>query len=274
MITLDRLALNQVTIKYATLTDAIAAAAAAGIAHLGVWRESIAEMGAVRAGRLIRDAGLQVSTLCRGGFFTDSDAEGRLRALASNRTAIVEAQALSTRELVLVAGGLAPEDRDLPSARDRVAEAIGELVPFAVDHGVRLAIEPLHPMLCADRCVISTLSQALDIAEQFPATAVGVVIDTYHLWWDPALRAQIARAKGRIASFQLGDWVLPLPANVALGRGHLGDGCIDFRSIADVVDAAGYTGPVEVEIFNEAVWDTPTAQTVATVRDRFRRHFG
>jgi sugar phosphate isomerase/epimerase len=140
---------------------------------------------------------------------------------------------------------------------------------------VRLGIEPLHPMFCADRCVISSLGEALDLAEQFPADQVGVVIDSYHVWWDAALAQQIARAGagGRIAAFQVCDWVVPLPADALMGRGHLGDGSIDFRSMTRAVLAAGYTGFVEVEIFNEDVWAAPPAETAARVRATFAATF-
>ena len=158
--------------------------------------------------------------------------------------------------LVLVSGGLPPGSRDLVLARQMVADALGELAPRAGELGVRLGIEALHPMFCADRCVVSTLGQALDLAEQFPADQVGVVVDSYHVWWDPDLFAQIARAGAgdRIVSFQLCDWVVPLPADVLMGRGHLGDGSIDFAPMTAAVLATGYDGLVEVEIFNEDVW--------------------
>jgi sugar phosphate isomerase/epimerase len=150
-----------------------------------------------------------------------------------------------------------------------IADAIGELVPEALRLGVRLGIEALHPMFCADRCVISSLGEALDLALSFPADAVGVVVDTYHVWWDARLAAEIARAGPRIVSYQVCDWVLPLPADVLLGRGHVGDGVIDFGPISAAVSAAGYHGDVEVEIFNAAVWDAPPDQTAATVVERF-----
>ncbi|NEE56927.1 sugar phosphate isomerase/epimerase, partial [Streptomyces sp. SID8455] len=187
---------------------------------------------------------------------TALDPAERARALDDNRRAVDEAAALNTDTLVLVSGGLPPGSRDLHGARERVADALAELAPYAAERGVRLAIEPLHPMFASDRCVVSTLAQALDIAERFPAERVGVVVDTYHLWWDDRAPAEIARAGagGRIHAFQLADWITPLPAGVLLGRGQLGDGCVDFRSFRSQVESAGYDGPIEVEIFNEALW--------------------
>jgi len=147
-------------------------------------------------------------------------------------------------------------------------------VPDAQRLGVRLGIEALHPMFCADRCVISSLGEAVDLALTFPADAVGVVVDTYHVWWDARLASEIARAGTRIVSYQVCDWVLPLPQDTLLGRGHLGDGVIDFGPISASVAAAGYRGYVEVEIFNAGVWDAPPDQTAATVRERFAATFG
>ena len=177
--------------------------------------------------------------------------------------------------LVLVSGGLPAGSRDLPLARQMVADALGELAPHAGEVGVRLAIEALHPMFCADRCVVSSLGEALDLAEQFPAEQVGVVIDSYHVWWDAGLPAQLARAGagGRIAAYQLCDWVVPLPADMLMGRGHLGDGSIDFRAMTRDVLATGYDGYVEVEIFNADVWAAPAMDTAARVRQTFAATF-
>jgi sugar phosphate isomerase/epimerase len=215
-----------------------------------------------------------VTSLCRGGFFTAAASADRRSALADNRAAIEEAAMLEADVLVLVAGGLPAGSRDLPAARRVIADAVGELVPRAQELGVRLGIEALHPMFCADRCAISTLAQAVELAQQFPAEAVGVVVDSYHLWWDPELIAAISSACGRIASYQVCDWVLPLPADLLLGRGHLGDGVIDFGPMSDAVLAAGYDGFVEVEIFNQQIWDAPADDTVSTVRKRFAEHLG
>ncbi|WAL74769.1 sugar phosphate isomerase/epimerase [Kitasatospora sp. YST-16] len=270
----DRLSLNQVTTKRWSLPEAVQGCVDAGIPAIGLWRDKVAETGVAEAAKLVRDAGLAVSTLCRGGFLTAPGPDGRRAALAENLRALEEAAELGTDTLVLVVGGLPDGSRDLPGARARVAELLAELAPHAGDFGVRLAIEPLHPMFCADRAVVSTLGQALDLAELFPADQVGVVVDSYHVWWDPELERQVARAGagGRIASYQVCDWTLPLPADALLGRGHVGDGHIDFRALTGLVTAAGYTGWIEVEIFNEQVWDTPGADTLRTVVERHRAH--
>ena len=274
MIGLDRLSLNQATVKHLSLAEAVALCVRHDIPAIGLWRDRVAEAGLAEASAAVRAAGLRVSSLCRGGFFTAADPDGRRAARADNLAALAEAAELGAGTLVLVCGGLPPGQRDLGLARRMIADAIGSLVPRAQALGVRLGIEALHPMFCADRCVISSLGEALDLALLFPADAVGVVVDTYHVWWDARLADQIARAGRRIVSFQVCDWVLPLPADTLLGRGHLGDGCIDFAPIAGAVAAAGYDGDVEVEIFNAEVWDAPPDQTAATVVERFAKVLG
>ncbi|TDB72151.1 sugar phosphate isomerase/epimerase, partial [Micromonospora sp. KC723] len=219
---MERFSFNQATAKHWPLTDVVAGCAAAGVPGIGLWREPVQEYGLERSARLVRDAGLEVTSLCRGGFFTAPGWRDE------NRRAIEEAATLGTRELVLVSGGLPPGSRDVDGARQMVADAIAELAPEAAAAGVRLAIEPLHPMFCADRCVIATLGQALDIAERFDPGAVGVVVDTYHVWWDDTVYRQIARAGSRIAAFQVADWITPLPPDALLSRGMMGDGHIDF----------------------------------------------
>jgi len=266
---MDRLSLNQATVNNLSLPEAVDLCVRHEIPAIGLWREHVASTGLAAAAKIVRAAGLHVSSLCRGGFFTHADPDARKAAIADNRAAIAEAAELGTGTLVLVAGGLVPGSKDLPLARRMIADAIAELVPDAQDSGVRLAIEALHPVFAADRCVITRLREALDLALQFPAGAVGVVVDTYHVWWDAALLPGIARAGERIASYQVCDWILPLPANTLLGRGHVGDGHIDFPPITAAVTAAGYAGYIEVEIFNETIWNAPPDETAATVRKRF-----
>jgi len=266
---LARLSLNQRTTQRWSVAEAVDGCVRAGIPAIGLWREPVAEVGVPAAARLVTDAGLRVSSLCRGGFLTAADEAGRIEALADNRRAIDEAAALRAACLVLVVGGLPPGSRDLPGARRRVADALAELAPYAAERGVRLALEPLHPMYCADRAVLSTLGQALDLAEAFPAEQVGVVVDTFHVWWDPDVWRQIARAGTRIASFQVCDFLTPLPADVLLGRGMMGDGHIDFPPLRRAVEAAGYSGDIEVEIFNAEVWDTDPDRVLATMTARY-----
>jgi len=272
---LSRLSLNVWTTKGWSLREAVAGCVAAGVPGIGLWRDKVTEAGLDAAARLVSDSGLTVTSLCRGGFFTGGPAQ-RAAAASDNRRAVDEAAALGTDVLVLVAGGLPSGSTDLAGARSQVAEGIAALAPYAAGHGVRLAIEPLHPMFCADRAVISTLGQALDLAEQVTAETglrnVGVCVDTYHVWWDPEVLAQIGRAGPRIYAFQVCDFLVPIPAGALLGRGHVGDGVIDIPMLARAVIGAGYDGLVEVEIFNQEVWDTPGELTLRTVIDRHRRY--
>ncbi|WP_030325049.1 sugar phosphate isomerase/epimerase family protein [Streptomyces flavochromogenes] len=262
---LDRFSVNQMTVKQLSLPDLVAHCVRLGIPGVGLWREPVQEYGVEAAAELVRDAGLTVTTLCRGGFFTSDGWE------EENRTAIDEAVTLGTDTVVLVSGGLTPAFPDLPSARARITEAIGALAPYAGERGIRLAVEPLHPMYAADRCAVSTLDQALAVAEHFPPEQVGVVVDTYHLWWDDRAPAAVERAgaAGRIHSFQLADWTTPLPAGVLTGRGQLGTGAIDLRAWADLTEKAGWTGPVEVEIFNDDLWSRNGVEVLEETLEAF-----
>ena len=282
---LGRLSLNTATYTPYTLAECVAAAKAAGLGAVGPWRDRVQEVGVATAARIIADAGLRVSSLCRGGFISARDDATIQKALADNCLAIDEAATLGTTELVMVVGGLPAAyelmsmpntpadstDKNLVAARQRVADRIGHLVPYAQDKGVRLALEPMHPLFTADRGVLTTLGQCLDLATDFSPDAVGVVVDTYHVWWDPDLEVSIARAgrERRISSYQICDWTLPLASNTLNSRGFPGDGYIDFPTITQWVTAAGYTGDIEVEIFNEAIWALPAAETVRTMAERY-----
>ncbi|GAA1164644.1 sugar phosphate isomerase/epimerase family protein [Nesterenkonia sandarakina] len=284
------LSLNTGTTPNLTLEQAVEAVAASGLKHIGPWRHLLEQAGgAEKASAIIADAGLTASTLCRGGFLTPADADGRRAALESNRAAIREAAMIGTAELIMVVGGLPAAahllagsgdaaqkmsaDKDILGARGRVAEGLAELVPYAAEHGVRLVLEPLHPMYAADRAVLSTLGEALDLAAPHPAETVGVVVDTFHVWWDPQLREMIARAgsEQRIASYQVCDFNLPLAADALKSRGMMGDGYVDFPTISRWVAEAGYTGPVEVEIFNQAINDQDASTTLETMTQRYEQ---
>ncbi len=278
---LSRCSLNTATTKYANLPEAVDAAAKAGYGAVGLWRDRIQEYGVERSAKYVADAGLRVSSLCRGGFFTATEPQRVKEALEDNRRAIDEAATVGTRELIMVVGGLpanpAPgepasptagqPERDVVAARERVCERLAELAPYAKDAGVRLVLEPMHPIFAADRGVISTLGQALDMAAPFDADVVGVVADTYHVWWDPQLQASIERAgkEGRLASYQICDWILPLSADTLNSRGYVGEGYIDFETITKWVAATGYDGDIETEIFNTEIWGSGTDNVVEHV---------
>ncbi|MEV7289602.1 sugar phosphate isomerase/epimerase family protein [Streptomyces sp. NPDC093252] len=268
---LTRFSINQMTVRQLSLPELAETCGELGVRGVGLWRAPVHAYGVEAAATLMRDAGLRVTTLCRGGFFTAADPRERAAALDDNRRAVEEAATLGTDTLVLVSGGLPPGSKDLRGARERIADALAELGPYAQARGVRLAIEPLHPMYAADRCVVSTLAQALDLAERFPAEQVGVTVDTYHLWWDDRAPEQIARAgaTGRLHAFQLADWITPLPEGVLEGRGQLGDGSVDLREWRGYAEAAGYTGPIEVELFNAGLWARDGREVLTETAERF-----
>ena len=259
-----RLSFNQITADHLNLEQAVQACADCGIGWFAPWRHQLGPGAAAQ----IRAAGLRVSSLCRGGFFPAADRSARAERYNDNRAAVEQAAELGTEVLVLVCGP-APNG-DLRAARRQVLEGIERLVPHAGEHGVRLGVEPLHPMMIAERSVVVTLAQALDLAERFDSAAVGVVIDAYHVWWDPELERQIERAAGRILGYHVSDWLSPTP-DVLAGRGMMGDGVIDLPGIRTLVDAAGYEGPIEAEVINPALAALQTPELMATVRERFER---
>jgi sugar phosphate isomerase/epimerase len=262
---LGRLSLNQITADHLSLAEVVEGCGEAGIEWVGAWRHKL-EPGAAE---LIRGAGLRVSSLCRGGFFPASTEAGRRERDADNRRAVEEAAGLGTDVLVLVCGGAA--GAELEGARTMVAEGIERLAPHAADVGVRLAIEPLHPMMVVERSVIVTLEQALDLAERFRPDEVGVVVDAYHVWWDPDLGRQLQRAGDRILGYHVSDWLVPTTDMLA-GRGMMGDGAIDLRGLRGQVEAAGYHGPIEVEVINKALADIPGDELIARVKASYLAH--
>lgn len=273
-----RLSINQATIKYADLATALRVTAEAGVEAIGLWREPVHDVGLKTAAAMLADSGLRFTTHCRAGFFTMPEGADRRASIDDNRVAIDEAAVLaaagapgSTAILVLVAGGLPEGSRDLAGARGRVSDAIGELAPHAKAAGVTLAIEPLHPMFASDRCVISTLGQALDIAADFEPEVVGVTVDTFHIFWDPEVLPAIERAgrEGRIATYQVCDWKTPLPADVLLSRHYPGEGVVDFASLTRAVEATGYDRDIEVEIFNADIWAEDPASVVLRTGEAF-----
>jgi sugar phosphate isomerase/epimerase len=265
---LARLSLNGATVPSWSVAEAVDGCARAGVPWIGLWRDKVAQQGLLESARLARDAGVRVSSLCRGGFFPAPTAAERQARIDDNARALDEAAALGTDVLVLVCGGLPEGSRDLVGARQMVEDGVAALVPHAADRGVRLGIEPLHPMFAADRSVISTLGQANDIALRVGSPHVGVVIDVYHVWWDPTVEAEIERAAAHTVGFHVDDWIVPLP-DLLRGRGMMGDGCIDLRRLRRAVDAAGYSGPIEVEIFNDTIWGMPGDDVLALVKQRY-----
>ncbi|GAE91958.1 sugar phosphate isomerase/epimerase [Gracilibacillus boraciitolerans JCM 21714] len=266
---MSRLSLNQITTEQWNIQEAVEGCVRHQIPWISVWRHKIEEIGLKQSKRLIQDAGLNVSSVCRGGMFPAATVKERAARIDDNKRAIEEAAELGTDTLVLVCGP--SSDKDLNTARLQVAEGIDQLVPFAKDYGVKLAIEPLHPMFAADRSVINTMEQATTIAEKYHPSEVGIVVDVYHVWWDPNLYQEIERAKGRILGFHVSDWKVPM-ADMFKGRAMMGEGVIEINRMRKAVEEAGYHGPIEVEIINQALWDRNGDDVLQKVRQSFAKH--
>lgn len=266
---IDRLSLNQITTEKWSVREAIEGCARAEVPWIALWRHKVEKEGLAESKRLISDAGLKVSSLCRGGMFPAATASERVISMDDNRKAVDEAAELGAKVLVLVCGP-AP-NRDIDGARKMVEEGIEKLVPYAEERGITLGIEPLHPMYAAERSVIVSLAQANDMAEKYSPQQVGVVVDVFHVWWDPYLYQEIQRAQGRIVGYHVSDWIVPTP-DMLLGRGMMGDGVIELRRIRQAVEKAGYAGPIEVEIFNQSIWDRPGDEVLTEMKARYLEH--
>ncbi len=253
--TFDGLSINLATVREQyNMRQAVDACLKQDIVAIAPWRDQVHAIGLSEAARIVADNKLRVTGLCRGGMFPATDAAARAKAIDDNRKAIDEAAALNADCLVLVVGGLPAESRDIAHAREMVADGIAAILPHALAAGIPLAIEPLHPMYAADRACVNTLEQALDICDLL-GDGIGVAIDVYHVWWDPKLNEQIARAgaSGRILAHHICDWLVPT-TDLLLDRGMMGDGVIDLKGIRRLIEAAGYHGPQEVEIFSAKNW--------------------
>jgi sugar phosphate isomerase/epimerase len=257
------LSLNTATVRRQwTLPQIVDGCARHGIRWISPWRDQVAAAGLETSAQRIRDAGLQLSGYCRGGMFPAPDRAGRRAALDDNRRAVDEALALGAKCLVLVVGGL-PKDgagrivsKDLAGAREMIRDGIGELLEYARPSGMPLAIEPLHPMYAAERACVNTMAHANDLCDELGA-GVGIAVDVYHVWWDPRLEREIERAGGaspsRLLAYHISDWIVPT-TDLLLDRGMMGDGVIDLPLIRSWMEAAGYRGPHEVEIFSANDW--------------------
>ena len=248
-----RLSLNQITTANWSVAEAVEGCVRHGVRSIALWRHKIEEAGLANSVRAVSHAGLHVSSVCRGGMFPAPTEAERKKNIEDNFRAADEAAALKADSLVMVVGGCAGIGLD--EARKMVADGVAALVPYARERGVRIGLEPLHPMYAAERSVLVTIGQALELAKPHDAREVGVILDTFHIWWDPRVEESIAQAAGRIFGFHVSDWLVPLP-DVLMGRGLMGDGAIDNRKLRLLVEQAGYDGPIEVEIFNRALWDS------------------
>jgi sugar phosphate isomerase/epimerase len=274
------LSLNTATVrKEGDLLQIIDACARHGIRAIDPWRDQVAAVGLDRAARAVREAGLELSGYCRGGMFT-SDAARRTEVRDDNRRAVDEAKALGAPCVVLVVGGLpqysrpgSAASRDISAARAQVEDAIAEMMDYARGARMPLAIEPLHPAYAADRACVNTTEQALDICDRLDpgrTGALGVALDVYHIWWDPDVLAQIRRAaKDRLLAFHVCDWLVPTK-DILNDRGMMGDGVIDIKSLRSAVEAEGFAGYSEIEIFSEGWWTKPMDEVLRTCIERHR----
>jgi sugar phosphate isomerase/epimerase len=246
------LSINSMTVKPWSLEQLVEGCARAGISAISPWRDIVQACGAARAGKLIRAHNLTVTGLCRGGMFTAADEAGRRAALDDNRRALDEAAEIGAQCLILVVGGLPKGSRDIGDARKQVRDGLAALLPYARQAKVPLAIEPLHPMFAADRACVNTLAHANDLCDEL-GEGTGVAVDTYHVWWDPNLAKEIARAGKTILAYHVNDWLVPT-TDLLLDRGMMGDGVIDLRAMRAMVEATGYRGHCEVEILSANNW--------------------
>ncbi len=267
------IALNTVTVRERwKLAQAVEGCVRHGIGGITVWRHEVAELGLSAAARLLRGSGLAVTGFARGGPFPSTDARTRQAAIEDTRRAIDEAAELGARCLILVVGGVAAGSKDLPGARRMVRDGIGEVLDHARRCGVPLALEPFHPMYCADRSCVSTLGEANDLCDEL-GDGLGIAVDVYHVWWDPGLEAGIRRAGGsRLLALHLSDWLVPT-TDIALDRGMMGDGIIDIPRIRALMEANGFDGFHEVEIFSARNWwRRDPDEVLETCKERHQSH--
>jgi sugar phosphate isomerase/epimerase len=267
----SRLSVHTITTKPWSIDEAVRRFSAAGVTGITVWRQAIEGRDPGEIGRMIREHGLSVTSLCRGGFFAAASREGRAKAIDENRRCLDEAAALGAPHIVLVCGAV--PGQPLAESRKQIAEAIGALVAHAAERKVRLAIEPLHPMYADDRSAVNTLAQARGICGQLRSPWVGIAVDVYHVWWDDLLEQEIA-ACGRekiLFAFHMCDWRTPT-VDFLNDRGVMGEGCIPVRQIRGWMETAGFDGFNEVEIFSQRSWAGDQDKFLAQIQSAYLLH--
>jgi sugar phosphate isomerase/epimerase len=267
----SRLCIHTITTKPWTIEKAAVSFAKAGVGGISVWRDTLGGRKIAEVRHLLKDLKLDIVSLCRGGFFPSTDATLRKAAIDDNFKAIDEAQALGAPLVVLVCG--AAPDQSLTESRKQIEDGIAACLDHARAAGVRLAIEPLHPMYAGERSAINTLEQANDMAESLNSPWVGIALDVYHLWWDPHLEKEIARCgkHGNLAAFHVCDWKNPT-LDMLNDRGLMGEGCINIRQIRNWVESAGFTGYSEVEIFSTHYWQQDQDQFLEKIKKAYLQH--
>ncbi|TMI95883.1 MAG: sugar phosphate isomerase/epimerase [Bacteroidetes bacterium] len=268
---LSRLCIHTITTKPWQIEEAAKNFAEAGVEGITVWRDALEGRNIKLTGKLLREHDLTIVSLCRGGFFPAKDLNKRKLAIDDNRRAIDEAVELGTSMIVLVCG--ADPSQPLEESRKQIRDGIAAILPEAAVAGVKLAIEPLHPMYADTRSAINTLAQANDLAEGLNSPSVGVAIDVYHVWWDPSLEKEIKRcgANGNLLAFHICDWKVPT-SDLLLDRTLMGEGCIPIKQIRSLVEAAGFTGFNEVEIFSTEYWKYDQAEFLKKIITAYKEH--
>lgn len=268
---LSQLCIHTITTKPWDIETAAKHFSAAGVKGITVWRDALEGSNIQQTGRMLRDHDLSIVSLCRGGFFPNKEAAKRQAAIDDNKRAIEEAAQLGTSLIVLVCG--ADPSQSLEDSRKQIYDGIAAVLPDAAAAGVRLAIEPLHPMYADTRSAINTIAQANDMAEAFDSPWVGVAVDVYHLWWDSCLEKEIRRCgeNGNLFAFHTCDWKVPT-TDFLLDRGLMGEGCIPVKKIRSWVEATGFTGFNEVEIFSNAYWKEDQAMFLKKIIKAYQEH--
>jgi sugar phosphate isomerase/epimerase len=268
---LSRLCIHTITTKPWEIEEAAKNFSAAGVKGITVWRDALEGRNIKQTGKMLREQDLTIVSLCRGGFFSHKDIRKRASAIDENRKAIEEAAELGTSMLVLVCG--ADPLQSLEESRKQIRDGIEAVIPDASAAGVKLTIEPLHPMYADSRSAINTLAQANDMAEALNSPFVGVAVDVYHLWWDPFLEREIKRCgeNGNLMAFHICDWKLPT-TDLLLDRGLMGEGCIPARQIRGWAEAAGFNGFNEVEIFSNAYWKEDQSDFLKNIIKAYQEH--
>jgi sugar phosphate isomerase/epimerase len=266
---LSRCCIHTITTKPWSLAECIEGYQAVGVPGITIWRQALEPQGVTGSARLLKESGMDVVSLCRGGFFPADTEKGRQEALDDNRRAIEEAAAIGAPLIVLVCGAV--PGIPLEEARKQIIDGIAVVLPEAEAAGVKLSIEPLHPMYADCRSAVNTMKQANDMAEAINNPYVGVTVDVFHLWWDPELEAEIQRAGKNILSFHVCDWRTPT-RDLLTDRGLMGEGCIDIPAIRGWVEAAGFQGAVEVEIFSDEYWASDQKEFVNKIKDAYLQH--
>lgn len=267
----SRLCLHTITTKPWSIEVAMDKYAAAGIPGITVWRQALEGRDIAKVGDQLRERNLEIVSLCRGGFFPAKTATGLSEAIADNGLAIREAAALGAPMIVLVCGAV--PGQSLSESRKQIADGIAAILPLAEEHGIRLAVEPLHPMYADDRSAINTLASANALCDFLDHPLVGIAADVYHLWWDPDLAEQIriTGKKNRLFAFHLCDWMTPT-TDLLNDRGLMGEGCIDLRDIRNMIETAGFNGYHEVEIFSNRWWADDQDHFLDRIKEAYLHH--